>query len=259
LASVRDGDHKAKSELARVRALGSPSSDEIGDKYRVVAEDLWHAQGHKCAYCEGLEQRKRNDVEHFRPKGRIDDCAGNTLTPGYWWLAWSWSNLLFSCRNCNQSPAKLDKFPIDPGSVRLKAEEEPPGQEKAVLLDPYIDEPMDHIVFRLARFGLQDRWTPQPRNGSTRGKRTIEILLLDRDDLSDLYQDHVKDYIEPDVAELKHAISQSNLTGVQHHWKTLIRMVQRGRPFTALAHDAIDFYVPQSIRDQWGLLLERPR
>jgi hypothetical protein len=259
LAGVRDG---AAGELARVRALAAstqhPSSKEIGTRYTVVAGDLWRAQHYKCAYCEGQEQRKRNDVEHFRPKGRIDAGGGVTITPGYWWLAWSWRNLLFSCRNCNQSPAKLDKFPVEPGSIRLAAEEEPPGPERPLLLDPYIDEPVDHVVFRLAKFRGRDRWGPIPRNGSLRGLRTIEILLLDRDDLLDLYEKHVRGHIEPEVRDVEAAIARADPGAVAGAWGRALRAVAGPRPFAALSHDALDALVPADQRAAWGLALTRP-
>lgn len=253
LAKARDG---AGGELARVRVLASPSSDDIDDKYRCVAEDLWRAQQFKCAYCEGQEQKKRNDVEHFRPKARIDPCDGKAFIPGYWWLAWSWSNLLFSCRNCNQSPAKVDKFPIEAGSKRLVAEEEPPGAEMPLILDPYIDEPMNHLVFKRARFGLRERWGPIPL--TTRGKRTIEILLLDRDDLLDLYEKHVEDHIRPGIDHLHEAIALGNPAMVQSAWRHVARVTERGRPFSALAYDALDALVPESLRQTWTLSLSRP-
>ena len=255
LAAVRDQG----GELARVRAVaaaGELSSKAIGTKYTVVAGDLWRAQGHKCAYCESQEQRKRNDVEHFRPKGRIDACDGNAFSPGYWWLAWSWSNLLFSCRNCNQSPAKLDKFPVEPGSPRLSAEDEPPGSERALLIDPYREDPMDHITFRLSKFRARDRWGPSPL--TPRGERTIEILLLDRDDLLDLYEDHVRHFIEPEVNELLTAMASGAAQGVLAAWSRATRAVHPAMPFAALSHDALDAMVSAAERSTWGLPLARP-
>lgn len=54
--------------------------------YQEAAEPLWEAQGKKCCYCKKeLYERPYNDTEHYRPKGH------------YWWLAWTWENLLFAC------------------------------------------------------------------------------------------------------------------------------------------------------------------
>ncbi|TBA34775.1 MULTISPECIES: HNH endonuclease family protein [Rhizobium] len=52
----------------------------------------------KCAYCE-LDFGDALDVEHFRPKGKVEDEPAHR---GYWWLALQWNNLLPSCVGCNQ-------------------------------------------------------------------------------------------------------------------------------------------------------------
>ena len=54
----------------------------------------------KCAYCESFYAGTQPvDVEHYRPKGKVDGMAGH---PGYWWLAGRWENLLPSCIDCNR-------------------------------------------------------------------------------------------------------------------------------------------------------------
>jgi uncharacterized protein (TIGR02646 family) len=105
-------------ELPRVRTIAAarrPTKEDIGDRYKVAHDALWRAQHFKCCYCESREQSKRNDVEHFRPKARADRKPGAREDHGYWWMAWTWANLLFACRNCNQPPAKSDQFPLQPG------------------------------------------------------------------------------------------------------------------------------------------------
>ena len=62
----------------------------------------------KCAYCEKLCYYPR--IEHFRPKGRV--TGNQSLTNGYYWLCYEWTNLLPSCHECNSVEAKGDKFPI---------------------------------------------------------------------------------------------------------------------------------------------------
>lgn len=265
LRDARQGANGNNGELVRVRTIaanGAPTSEQIGDRYRLAAKALWRQQSFKCAYCEAREQLRRNDVEHFRPKGRITDEDGrHPVTPGYWWLAWTWENLLFSCRNCNQSPAKLDKFPLDGASTRLVAEQPPPGLERPLLLDPYdaAVDPMDHIRFRLARVRGQDRWSPYAHNGSRMGETSIAVLLLDRDDLLDLYVEHVKEHIEPVVADVLSAAGRADLPGVASAWQRACRMVAPRMPFAALSHDALDHFVPGATRHRWGLLLTRPQ
>ena len=68
------------AELVRVGAIApshAPTAREIGTRYRYVVDQVWTQQHRKCAYCEAPEQRRRNDVEHFRPKGRIDPMDGS--------------------------------------------------------------------------------------------------------------------------------------------------------------------------------------
>ena len=52
----------------------------------------------KCAYCEQKLLDAPKHVEHYRPKDT------------YYWLAYSWDNLLLSCGSCNSS--KGTKFQI---------------------------------------------------------------------------------------------------------------------------------------------------
>ncbi len=59
----------------------------------------------KCAYCESIKDDMT--VDHYRPKDSVS--GGNKL--GYFWLCYEWSNLLYSCSDCNQI-YKGYKFPI---------------------------------------------------------------------------------------------------------------------------------------------------
>ncbi|MCW3465890.1 hypothetical protein [Chitinophaga nivalis] len=78
----------------------------------------------KCAYCESRYSAVFDgDVEHFRPKGRVLEKI--PPTPGYYWLANEWTNLVLSCQHCNQkrkhllpgttvqtTQGKHDQFPL---------------------------------------------------------------------------------------------------------------------------------------------------
>lgn len=117
----------------------------------------------KCAYCETVyDASSDGDVEHFRPKGKVSDK--DPQTPGYYWLANDWDNLMLSCQHCNQrrehqifgedalkSYGKLDQFPLRnekkrvhaPG-VSLKAEE-----KVRLLLNPCKDNPEEHFKYEM--------------------------------------------------------------------------------------------------------------
>lgn len=66
-------------------------------KYQDVKEALKLLYHGKCAYCETYDPSPH--VEHYRPK-----------RGGYYWLAYSWDNLIISCSQCNIK--KRDQFPI---------------------------------------------------------------------------------------------------------------------------------------------------
>jgi len=76
----------------------------------------------KCAYCETPVLRSSMHAEHYRPKGRvtqnkkkvkIKDANGEYQDhPGYFWLAFHWTNLLPSCAFCNTINGKKNEFPI---------------------------------------------------------------------------------------------------------------------------------------------------
>lgn len=244
-------------ELARVRALGTPTSEQCGDAYRVVADELWRRQHAKCCYCESLEQLKRNDVEHFRPKARAQRAPGSTATHGYWWLAWTWDNLYFACRNCNQAPHKLDKFPLERGSIALSPEDPPPGLERPLLIDPGSESGVDHIQFRPRSTDAEAKWAPTPRGGSPKGLHTIRVCGLDRDDLVELYTLHVRDRVRPEVERL--GLGTSSQLAVQYRWAEIKqRLLARSMPHVGLSFDALDYFIPEATRAQYGLALTPP-
>jgi len=65
-------------------------------KYKDVKERLEIIYNYKCAYCE--QRVEGYHVEHYRPKSI------------YYWLAFSWDNLLLCCSTCNSH--KLDNFEV---------------------------------------------------------------------------------------------------------------------------------------------------
>ena len=139
---------------------------------------LWTWQSRKCCYCERWRDLMREpDVDHFRPKSRVDGEAG----PGYWWLAYDWNNLFFSCRTCNQAFKKA-AFPLEAGGVRAG-----PGgdlvRERPTLPDLEREDPETLIGY----YWVQD---PEPLakpvglDRAGRGDRIIAVLGLNRDELN---------------------------------------------------------------------------
>lgn len=244
------------TELPRVRQLssaGTLDSKAIGQEYAVVKRALWEQQLMRCCYCEMQIQCDYSDVEHFRPKARADRDNG-TVDGGYWWLAWTWENLLFSCAICNRS-AKNDAFPLEAGSVPLLPEAQPPGGELPTLIDPCGEDPIELIQFVFDG----SHWQPVGRNGSQRGQRTVELLKLGRADLLTLYDAHVHDQVKPRTDALHEAIARQDEHGIHVSWRRVVRGLLSPRmPFVALSFDAIEHFVPAGLRDRWNLTLPRP-
>ena len=68
-----------------------------------VKSQLIKEQHDKCCFCEAkFSDNSYGDVEHYRPKKAYKKRGEKTLTyPGYYWLAYNWYNLLYSCEKCN--------------------------------------------------------------------------------------------------------------------------------------------------------------
>ena len=115
----------------------------------------------KCAYCESrIIGDQRGDIEHYRPKRKVtyEDLSPVMVEsngrdevphPGYYWLAYERSNLLYACISCNQIKkhgsvrvGKWTRFPVDG-----KHATEPGGEvnECPLLLNPLVDEPDKHF------------------------------------------------------------------------------------------------------------------
>lgn len=241
-------------ELTRVRAIANPSVEDLGTYYREVAAILWHQQHCKCCYCERSIEVSFYDVEHFRPKARANRQPGSAQTYGYWWLTWTWENLLFACPSCNRSNKK-DLFPLAPGSFALKPEESPPGLENPLLIDPAEEDPIDEIQFVELETG---RFAPAARAAHERGAITVHCLGLRRDDLLELYAKHVRN-LEPKIAEMLESIQGGERADVERSWQRLGRELRPWCQFLALTYDVIDQRIPEPIRQQWGLDLPRPQ
>ncbi len=159
---LSDNVEKAIEDSKTKNGLGFKSyyyaNKEVVDKLNLIYSN-------KCAYCESLS---KIEIDKYRPKSN------------YYWLAYEWSNLLSCCDDCNSS--KSYKFPLINENNRVTkpqisksdwlANSESFLNEGALLLNPEIDNPEDHLSF-----------FPDGRmEGLTeRGETTISILNLNRD------------------------------------------------------------------------------
>lgn len=143
----------------------------ISNAYKTaeVKEALLARQYNKCCFTEAKFVKDRFDVEHFRPKGAITPWPKGTgvrFYPGYYWLAYDWSNLFLSKVIPNQHD-KIDYFPLLDESKRNRCHLDN-HVEEPLLVHPVDDDPREHIGFEGDEIcGKTDR-----------GRATIEILRL---------------------------------------------------------------------------------
>jgi len=87
-----------------------------------VKEALREAQHDKCCFCESkITHVSPGDIEHFRPKAAVRQSPQTPLhRPGYYWLAYEWSNLYLACEQCNRRH-KQNLFPLLHDSERARS------------------------------------------------------------------------------------------------------------------------------------------
>ena len=168
-------DKKRKKELRRIRELAESGELKSKDFKALWSEAkvkkfLYESQYGKCCYCERWRDKIEVDVEHFRPKAEVEEAEdhpqGNAQKdlqrararprelagerhPGYWWLAYSWENLLIACKTCNQK-YKKSKFPLKHGSERAYGENSDLGKEDPILINPLEEDPEEFIEYDLS-------------------------------------------------------------------------------------------------------------
>jgi uncharacterized protein (TIGR02646 family) len=166
---------------------------------RVALEQLFYD---KCAYCETRVTAGSDwDVEHFRPKGAV---AENSTHPGYFWLAYNWTNLFLACTFCNQrrqdrarwgdlsaGPAagKLDQFPLAVEAHRAHTHTDAVDLEDPLLLNP-CDGPDPEEHLRFMPTGMVT-----PRDNSAKGKASIAVYHLNRRRLKDARREAIIDAV----------------------------------------------------------------
>ncbi|OJT16818.1 hypothetical protein BO221_47805 [Archangium sp. Cb G35] len=152
--------------------------------HETVKQALLEAQHGKCAFCESkVAHISYGDVEHFRPKAGWRQREDEPLSrPGYYWLAYEWSNLLLACTLCNQQ-FKKNLFPLQTPARRARSHKEDVTAEDPLLLDPAVDDPESFISFR--------EEVPYAVDGNARGEATIRALGLRRETLAEQRRKHL--------------------------------------------------------------------
>lgn len=145
----------------------------FNDRYKSddVREGLINIYKRKCAFCE--QRVEQYHIEHYRPKAK------------YYWLAFSWDNLLLSCPTCNQN--KGVNFELDGVAVTFTNNEMNIRNintsssnydlvELPKMVNPEITDPLGNIRFQFNGIIESD----EPRFAYT-----IEKIKINRKDLND--------------------------------------------------------------------------
>ena len=131
-----------------------------------VRRQLKACQNNKCCYSEIKFVRDSVHVEHFRPKGALGQKGRKPKQyPGYYWLAYEWSNLMLCKPGINSD--KKDYFPLEKKSPRVRNHHGNITLERPMIIDPASEDPRDHIRFH----------NEEPRGITDRGKYSVKLLL----------------------------------------------------------------------------------
>lgn len=185
---------------------------------RPILEKLFYG---KCAYCEWEIIRSNWDVEHFRPKARVAEDPDH---PGYYWLAYEWTNLYMACQYCNQTRidkrkgkplGKKDHFPLEKGSPRATGPGFDLALEKSLIIDPCLDNPENYITF-----GLDG--TPVAIDNNPKGRTSIAVFHLDEDKLNRARQKIIAYYVRA-LKQLSRDIESSQNYPNNPRYKELVK------------------------------------
>jgi len=167
-----------------IAATGYIYNDQYDSRYKLddIKDTLIGYYHHKCAYCE--QRIEQFHVEHYRPK-RI-----------YYWLAFSWDNLIVACPDCNTS--KGSNFPIQSVAIAgLMNNTDINTQshlhddiEQPFMVNPEVTDPSGYI--RFDKDGRID--SDDPRFYYTIRICKIDRLYLndDRKKILDKFKEHLK-------------------------------------------------------------------
>ena len=205
--AVLSARHKGKTEqdraIAKFNKHINENQDPLKFKFNYTAYKnkrlkqaltaLFHG---KCAYCESRYAGSQPmDVEHWRPKGKVDATSGEY--PGYYWLAATWGNLLPSCIDCNRSRKQYDsylkeefnlgketQFPVLNDDYLVKHrkphtydKDNTGGPEVPLLVNPCTDDPSQFFYYKDGLILPKDDLAGDQRK---KAENSIRIYALNR-------------------------------------------------------------------------------
>jgi uncharacterized protein (TIGR02646 family) len=201
--------------------------DDALIREEVFATEFKKSQNNKCCYCQ--KDLDPPVVEHYRPKSYVQQkLKGKVYYPGYYWLAYEWSNLLYACTGCNTS-YKGNLFPIYNQSQRARNHHNNIAVERPIIINPLIEDPSVFIYFIKEKIKSKDL--------ANRGLKNIKILGLDRTALTDERREYLNDIEETRKAFL-FAKGSAKENEAKRMWKKYILEKKRKHSkFSAMVND----------------------
>ncbi|MGB7311311.1 MAG: hypothetical protein WA939_00130 [Nodosilinea sp.] len=245
-AAADGADVRAARKAAITRGLKLQSRTDI---WRTLATPLAELSNGKCWYSESLNPGSDKDIDHFRPKNRVDEDPDHE---GYWWLAFKWRNYRYSCQWSNQrrvnTPGstrggKSDRFPVS-GSFRASQETENWELEDIDLLDP-----TDLDDWKLLTFRPNGEPVPSKDPGTREHQKaevSIEVYHLHSQELVRDRKNkatEVRLLIE-DLDLLRPKITDPTFKRLyKNRQEDLLRLIDKGSEYSAAALAYARFYV----------------
>ena len=149
----------AQAEAARLSILQAP--DDLRSALITAKRCVWvsfrphfeRIYGRKCWYTESQNPGTDDDIDHYRPKGRL---TGDPQHGGYWWEALNWRNFRLSCHHANRlrtNPeteevyGKGSWFPLLDEADRCELPRDDLAREMPTILDPTNPEDTALLTF----------------------------------------------------------------------------------------------------------------
>ena len=197
--------------------------------HQTVRQTLALAQYGKCCYCEVKipVPYALQHIEHYRPKSQSRQSRGsNPVLPGYYWLAYDWTNLFLSCHFCNSSN-KGDLFPLSNEALRTRDHHGSVAQESPLVLCPDgAEDPEQHIEFH----------DEIPKAITQQGKSTIVVLGLDHPKHESRLETLARLRMLRDEIIVLKSLSQPQLANLIRDKRAQLLVAQRpSSPFSSMA------------------------
>ena len=269
-ASLSEARRKKRPVASAALALHGDGSEEFrrslgGYQTTGVKKTLYDAQRKKCAWCERRTDYSSNPIEHYRPKkGAWRHLRGDETTLEdplhYWWLTWSWDNLLFSCVRCNDRGHKANYFPLLGTACepwRGRGCEPSLALEHPSLLDPSRGGFLDHVRWRASGRRLPRQlwqWTPVALTDP--GEATIQVLKLD--ELADDVQSHLNVAVLPSIEEIEQHLKAERFDDARRRWGRVCELLDPRESLTCATWCALEQWMPAAKRTRFGFR-EPPR